>query len=38
MSINTMYKDFIIGVRVDRKICPEDHCLASRGLPSDARQ
>ena len=22
----------------DRKICPEDHCLASRGLPSDDKQ
>ena len=23
---------------VDRKICQEGHCLASRGLPSDAKE
>ena len=32
------YKDLSLVWGVDRKIHPEDHCLASRGLPSDARQ
>ena len=31
------YKDLSLVGGVDRKIRPEDHCLAERGLPSDAR-
>ena len=31
------YKDLSFVWGVDRKIRPEDHCLASRGFPSDSR-
>ena len=32
------YKDLSLVWGVDRTIRPEDHCLASLGLPNDARQ
>ena len=35
---NKDYKYLLCVYGVDRKICHEGHCSASRGLPSDAEQ